>query len=182
VSTNHRCRQCSHDGLRWHSTGTPSHERWLGMCDRCGWMTAFKIGQGTGTLDDEDPLRTFLHPDHQPELKTVTPPWIRLFRLSQQPPWRVWWDHAENPCSVCDASVVFTTSESFPSVTCTYSLCLNCGDTSAHYKRPLTGRVLGALSGKEWSPPCPAVLKLRRSIFNERKWFFGSGETFEVEL
>jgi hypothetical protein len=134
-------------------------------------MVAFAIGQGTleqDTLEQDDPVTAFLGLQ---ELKAVTPPWIRVFRLSQQAPWSVQWEHDPARCQACGAAVVFATSERLPSVTRLHDMCLNCGHVEVEYKRPLTGRILGCLSGSDWSPPCPAVQKLRRAIFNQQKWF-----------
>jgi hypothetical protein len=159
------CVRCQ-GGLQWEFSGSGRSERWLGMCVRCGWMRALRVDERH--VEENDPLTSFLAPSAQPD--AVTPAWIRFCRLSHQRPWRVHWSHA-GACTSCTAAVVFETSEGYPSVTCTYRLCINCGDTSAIYVRPLTGRTIGHLSGNEWAPPCPAVVKLRRAVFNPQKWF-----------
>jgi hypothetical protein len=129
-------------------------------------MVSFVITSGNREVND--PLGTFLSPEN--ELKAETPAWIRVFRLSQQNPWGVQWQHVSESCNACGAEVLFTAADRHLSVTCEYVLCLNCGDTSTTYKRPLTGRIVGCVSGNQWTPPCAAVKKLRRALFDERKW------------
>ncbi len=95
------------------------------------------------------------------DLRPVTPPWLRLFKLSQEEPWPMDWRHYPYECRQCHANVVMTAERRLPATTRTFLLCLNCGHTSSQERRrpPITG--------SEWAPPCIAVKQLRRAVFFE---------------
>jgi hypothetical protein len=169
------CEKCG-GPLAWESNGPATAERWLGRCLRCDWMITYLPAHAT--YERDDPLGRFL----TSEITAASPAWARAFAISQQFPWLIHWKHVTDSCCACRASVVFRTREHFPNVSCHYWLCLNCGHTQVEYRiprhEPETGdRVAARLSGEQWTPPCPAVKKLRRALFNERRWRFWFVET-----
>ena len=91
--------------------------------------------------------------------KPVTPPWLRLFRFSQDEPWSWEWRHHPNECRACHTNVVMTAERRLHHIHRTFLLCLNCGYTSSQEPRrpPLTG--------SSWAPACLAVKQLRRAAF-----------------
>jgi hypothetical protein len=49
-------------------------------------------------------------------------------------------------------------------------LCLACGYTQVGYVYTDGGKHETPVAGREWSPPCVAVARLRRAIFDQQIW------------
>lgn len=112
-----------------------------------------------------DPLVVFLlGPGKSP--RPQSPPWIRLFRITGNDPWNVNWIYCPLPCDGCGAYVTFQ-AQAYPrpQVVARCLLCLGCGQASVEYFRPNTSLYEAPVIGGVWSPPCPAVLRLRDAMF-----------------
>jgi hypothetical protein len=153
------CEVCGGQ-LKWHRITDEEDERWLGVCTECGHMCAF-FPDGPGRQID-DPLTAFLG---EPDLTPSRPPWVRAFRASAGWPWLARWSHHRPPCDHCSAPTVLTLEHppsAFTGVCGT--LCLACGEVrSAYFKGGFSA--VGWLVGHQWTPPCPAVIRLRRALF-----------------
>jgi len=145
---------CEADVVRWESRSTRAGERWLGTCLECGAMTA--LVPGVDEPNTTDPLTAFLA-DGPP--KAVTPPWLRLFKLSGKVVFPFDWEHQSDTCSGCGAKVVMTVTRQLQHTRRSFDLCLNCGRTSSRDTDGLR------MVGETWTPPCPAVKQLRRATF-----------------
>ena len=147
--------------FRWERVTEDEFERWLGVCD-CGAMVAFLPDAPNCT--PSDPLTTVLAgPGRSP--RPASPPWIRLFRMSGAEPWNVAWRYWPADCPTCDGRVVFEASaHARPGVLARCLLCLACGFTSVEHLRRGSGLRELPLRGVDWSPPCPAVLRLREAL------------------
>jgi hypothetical protein len=110
----------------------------------------------------DDPLRAFLSDS---EHKPASPPWIRLFRLSQSQPVPLAWKYQGDVCGECGATVTMATKRHLPQSIRSFWLCLNCGNTSSQD----TGQP--AVTGTDWSPPALAVKQLRRAAFRAQPVF-----------
>lgn len=155
------CEACG-GAIVWESLVEGEEERWLGLCRECGAMIAFLPDRPR--LRPRDPLRVFLLGVGRPSQRE-TPPWIRFYRLTGGPPWQVEWVHNQNACAVCEARVLFQTrGYPRPRVEARCVLCLQCGYTWVEHVH--AGGTLRELpvAGGEWTPPCPAVLRLRDAV------------------
>jgi hypothetical protein len=156
---NAGCETCG-ECLKWQRFTDEETERWLGICSGCGAMRGFLPDEPTHEIDD--PLTTFLG---QPDPSPSRPPWIRAFRASAGWPWNARWSHRRQPCGRCSAPVVLTLEHppsAFTGVRA--ALCLGCGEVrSAYLKGGVSAN--GWLVGHGWTPPCPAVIRLRRALF-----------------
>jgi hypothetical protein len=156
---NAGCDACG-SALSWECMDGEEAERWLGVCPNCGRMRAFLPDEPDRQIDD--PLTAFLG---QPDLTPSRPPWIRAFRASGGWPWLARWSHHRPPCDRCSAPTVLTLEHppsAFTGVCAT--LCLTCGEVRSDYVKDGVSPV-GWLMGHHWTPPCPAVIRLRRAIF-----------------
>ena len=161
--------------LRWESIVEGEEERWLGICV-CGWMRVFVPARPD--LDAVDPLTVFVA-GLGAERRPLSPPWVRVFRVSQQEPWLVDWLYCSSSCPACGAGVAFGTRRvPRPGVAADCLLCLACGWVSVEYRRPQQGLVELPAVGTEWLPACPAVQRLRICLF--RPWTPASFWTFEA--
>ena len=175
ASSPRECERCG-GSIAWEALREGQDERWLGLCDECGWMTVFLPGQPQCT--PRDPLRVFLlgtGTSSRPESR----PWIRLFRMTGRPPWNVDWHHCPLPCGGCGSQVVFQVhGYPRPHVIARSLLCLACGHASVEHIRPgTTLREMPAV-GDVWSPPCPAVARLRDALLRP---FWRNQEEMESE-
>jgi RNase P subunit RPR2 len=159
---NWRCEVCQ-ASMRWESISTADQERWLGTCLACGHVSAFVLDEDRSTVPD-DPLKAFLIGPSQ-EIRPPSPPWIRVFQISARFPWHVVWRYRAASCPTCGGNVLFETHRVVwlrGPVCCI--MCLSCGWTSAErFHSP--GLSETPLTGDEWSPPCPAVARLREAVF-----------------
>ena len=143
---------------RWEPLVDGEEERWLAVC-RCGRMRTFLPEQPD--LDPDDPLRAFLLGPGRP-IFPPTPPWIRLFLASLEGPNPVRWRFCHGACPHCGASASFGLQACpRPNVFAVASVCLSCGRVTATYSKPARGLVESPVDGREWTPPCPAVQRLR---------------------
>ena len=150
--------------VKWESILDPYRERWLGVCE-CGNMQAFLPDTPAWVTDD--PLTTFLA---GPEMKTrprERPPWVRLFLVSSQDSCSMSWSHVPGKCPGCGVQTIFAGRHGrgplMPGATNLTVLCLACG-----FVRVADGTTKGPtryLTGNQWTPPCPAVKRLRRLAF-----------------
>jgi hypothetical protein len=156
---NPGCEVCG-GWLKWDCITDEEGERWLGVCADCGRMRAFLADEPHRQIDD--PLTDFLG---EPDLTPSRPPWVRAFRASGGWPWLARWSHARPPCDRCSAPTVLTLEyppSGFTGVC--GKLCLACGEVRAGYVKGGVSPV-GWLVGHQWTPPCPAVIRLRRALF-----------------
>jgi hypothetical protein len=139
-------------------------ERWLAVCV-CGMPWAFFPGRPD--YRPPNPLRTALLAAAAPA--ESAPPWIRLFQLSSGYPWWLPWRHVARGCAGCAQRVTFAVWTSLAPDRRAYSaLCLACGQVTSDYVRTDAELREAPVSGNEWSPPCVAVARLRRAVFNDR--------------
>jgi hypothetical protein len=138
-------------------------ERWLGLCEECGWMTTFLPELPDCT--PRDPLTAFLLGPGK-TTRPQSPPWIRFFRIAGDVPWNVNWLYCPLPCDGCGAHVLFQ-AQAYPrpQVIARCLLCLACGQVSVEHLRPGTSLHEMPVVGAVWSPPCPAVARLRDAVF-----------------
>ena len=102
-------------------------------------------------------------------MQELTPPWLRLFQLSSSYPWWLPWRHAPARCDQCTQRVAFTVwTRPRVNVHSHNMLCLGCGFTQVGYVYRDGGKRDTPVSGSEWSPPCVAVARLRRAIFDQQ--------------
>ena len=154
-----RCAGCG-GRPRWESLVDGGEERWLSVC-RCGRMQAF-LPDRPGHHDD--PLRAYLHGPGRP-LNPESPPWVRLFLASLEQPNPPRWRHTPPPCSACQAAAVFALQACpRPAVIAACTLCLACGHTTATYTHLAAGHTEHPARGGAWTPPCPAVQRLRDCV------------------
>jgi hypothetical protein len=116
-----------------------------------------------------DPLRAALLGHDTRRVGPASPPWIRVFQLTCDYPWRLPWRHIARGCAGCGQRVTFAVwTRPDPRRSALSTLCLACGQaTSEHVYAG--GRASEApVSGSEWSPPCVAVARLRRTVFSHR--------------
>jgi hypothetical protein len=153
-----RCSGCG-GCPKWESQTDWLGERWLSVC-RCGRMQAFLPEAPAAEWDD--PLAIYLHGSKH--VSSPAPPWIRLFLHSlrhESTPWRY---HAD-VCLSCANNVVFSLQACpRPSWSATCTLCLSCGRATSEYSQPWRHHSELATSGDAWTPPCPAVQRLRDCI------------------
>ena len=124
-------------------------------------MVAFLPDQPT--FSARDPLQTFLL-GVGASMRPASPPWIRLFRLAAPVGW-VSWAHEPQPCPACETHVVFhTDGHPRPGVVAECRLCLACGWVGVEYIRPGTSLRETPAVGGNWSPPSPAVARLRQAV------------------
>jgi hypothetical protein len=85
-------------------------------------------------------------------------------------PWRLPWRHAPVPCDHCGQRVAFAvwTQPRF-GVGAHNTICLACGFTRVGYVYRDNDRHETPVSGAEWTPPCVAVARLRRAIFDQQR-------------
>jgi hypothetical protein len=154
------CGQCG-GAIVWEAIEDEFEERWLGLCRECGRMTAFLPEQPTHS--PRDPLRTCLLGAGVP-LRPASPAWIRVFRVAGSLPW-VRWLHEPDLCPTCETHVTFRAQgHPRPGVLADCRLCLSCGRVSVEHIRPGTTLHETPAVGGAWSPPCPAVARLRQAI------------------
>ena len=137
-------------------------ERWLSVC-RCGRIDTFFADQPG--MQPDDPLAAFLL-GSMPRAQAPTPVWVRCFLRSVEEPWNIRWRYRHEHCQSCRTRVVFeflACPRAYVLATC--SLCLACGHTTAEYNRPWHGLTETSVGGSAWTPPCPAVQRLRDCIF-----------------
>ena len=149
--------------VRWEAVRDGQDERWLGLCEECGWMTTFL--PDVPDCIPSNPLATFLlGPGKVP--RPQSPPWIRLFRMAGEVPWNVNWRYCPLACDGCGAHVTFQ-ANTYPrfQVVARCLLCLACGRASVEYMRPGTTLHESPVVGEVWTPPCPAVARLREAVF-----------------
>lgn len=109
-------------------------------------------------------------PSEVKELPRERPPWVRLVLISGQPPFNVRWAHLAESCAGCGLQTVFggRHGQGHPihgKAWFEMSVCFACG-----LARVPDGTTRGAtrfLTGNQWTPPCPAVKRLRRLAFTE---------------
>src|SRR5581483_1961392 len=80
-------------------------ERWIAVCD-CGEVHSFHPDRRHPDQLPAEPLLMALQ-GHRGPRRTVTPPWLRVFLASLQPPRPVHWRHHSEPCPNCDSPVRF---------------------------------------------------------------------------
>jgi hypothetical protein len=94
----------------------------------------------------------------------ASPPWIRLFLHSlrqQLAPWR----YHPSACPACATPTLFWLQACpRPLWLATCSLCLACGRATSQYTQPWKNQGELALTGNTWTPPCPAVQRLRDCV------------------
>ena len=155
------CPSCGGAPL-WESLLDGDDERWLAVC-RCGRLAAFLREQPA--LEPEDPLRAFLLGPGRPVFP-ASPPWVRLFLASVEGANPVRWRYAHGPCTSCGASAGFGIQACpRPGTLALCALCLACGTATVQYSKPALNLVEAPVSGRSWSPPCPAVQRLRDCLF-----------------
>ena len=158
--TTSTCASCGGQP-RWESLLDGDEERWLSVC-RCGRMQAFLADSSSPEL--EDPLAAFLTGLGR-TLLDATPPWVRVFLRSVEEPNAVRWRYCPGPCPCCETAARFALRACpRPNVLGFCTLCLDCGYVTAAYWQHSRGRELPATGGT-WTPPCPAVQRLRDCIF-----------------
>lgn len=137
----------------------------MSLC-RCGRFHAFFPARPD--WEPEDPLVAALAAKEG--VREPTPPWLRLFQLSSRAPWWLAWRHAPVSCDQCGQRVAFAswTRPRF-SVYSHNILCLVCGYTQVGYVYTDGGKQETPVAGAEWSPPCVAVARLRRAIFDQQR-------------
>ena len=152
--------------MRWESIMDPYRERWLGVCE-CGTMRAFL--PDAPEWIPEDPLTAFLAGPEISELPRERPPWVRFVLISGQEPFSVRWGHLPGACPDCGVQTVFGGRQGrgplMPGALPSMVVCLACGLAQVH-----DGTTRGParyLTGNQWTPPCPAVKRLRRIAFTE---------------
>jgi len=144
----------------WESITDTMGERWLSVC-RCGRIDAFFADQPEARPDD--PLAAFLL-GSMPRAQAPTPVWVRCFLRSVEEPWNIRWRYRHEPCDRCATRVVFeflACPREYVLATC--RLCLACGHATAEYAKPWHGLAETSVGGSVWTPPCPAVQRLRDS-------------------
>jgi hypothetical protein len=153
------CRECRLP-LRWERIEDDGGERWLAVC-ACGMPWVFFPGRPQ--YRPRNPLRAALLARSAPA--GPTPPWIRLFQLSSRHPWWVPWRHIGRACA-CGQRVTFAAwTTPAPGRRAYSALCLACGRATSEHVRADAGLREAPVSGREWSPPCVAVARLRRAVF-----------------
>jgi hypothetical protein len=157
-----RCLGC--DGLPiWESLVDNWGERWLAVC-ACGRIDAFFPDRRHPEQQPTDPLTLFLQ-GHIGPRRPITPPWVRLFLQSVQEPTLSHWRHSPDPCEDCGARTIFGILAWPRAATAGLCMvCLNCGATAATYSEAGTSRSEPTLFGRAWTPPCPAVKRLRECV------------------
>jgi hypothetical protein len=155
---------CGTSTVRWESRLARNGERWLGTCRECGAMGALIPSSSELIIDNA--LTAYLADGPS---RPVTPPWLRLFRFSQEEPWALVWRHHPYECRACHTNVVMTAERLLRNTHRTFLLCLNCGHTSSQEPRrpPITGG--------SWAPACLAVKQLRRAAFFESPFLYLPG-------
>jgi hypothetical protein len=159
-----RARGCACGGtLRWEALHEGQDERWFGLCEECSWMTTFLPDMPD--YIPSNPLAAFLlGPGKTPPPQS--PPWIRLFRMTGDVPWNVAWRYCPLACDGCGAEVMFQAhTYPRPQMIARCLLCLACGRASVEFLRPGTDLHETPVIGEVWSPPCPAVARLRHALF-----------------
>jgi len=154
------CPGCKKEAPRWESRVRDGHELWLAICPACGWVGSY---DATRQAVAEDPLTSYLGDE---PLRQESPPWVRLYQVSMQAPWNYVWRCQPGGCRECDRGVVFESGcRSRPDFEASWSLCLACGYAHVRYLNPQWGS-LAEMGGSQWTPPCPPIKKLRRTIFS----------------
>lgn len=149
--------------VRWEAIVEGFCERWLGTCE-CGVMRAFLPDQPDCVPDD--PLRSFLAGPEVTELPGERPPWVRLILMSGQEPFCMEWTHLRGVCASCQSQTRFAgrrTDAPRAAGQPPIIVCLGCGLATVPNKMRGPARFL---TGDEWTPPCPAVKRLRRIAFS----------------
>jgi hypothetical protein len=165
------CQRCG-GALAWEKLDEGLEERWLGVCEGCGWLVGFLPDQ-PGCVP-RDPLRVFLA-GTKGEARREAPPWIRLFRTCSAAPWNVEWLHAPGSCVTCGTQVTFAARTwTRPGVIADCLLCLACGRATVEHLRP--GRVVREtpVVGTCWTPPDVGIARLREAVFRPFIWKLGS--------
>jgi hypothetical protein len=154
------CGSCGGDP-RWESLVDGDEERWLAVC-RCGRLQVFLPDRPE--LVPEDPLGTYLV-GRALASAPASPPWVRLFLRSVEGPSPTRWRHVPGACDFCGASATFVMRASpRPWVMGVCTLCISCGRATAIYAHP-SWPSSEAATGRTWTPPCPAVQRLRDCVF-----------------
>lgn len=147
---------------RWESLIDGDEERWLAIC-RCGRMQAFLPDAPEARPDD--PVSAFLAGVGR-TVAPASPPWIRVFLRSREGRNAIRWSYCPGPCPDCGAAASFGFRACpRPYVLGTCTLCLACGRATAAYLRPSRGMQESSATGGAWTPPCPAVQRLRDCVF-----------------
>jgi hypothetical protein len=74
--------------------------------------------------------------------------------------------HVPQGCPGCRQRVTFAVWTRLPRGRTAYSaLCLACGRATSEYLWPTGGMREAPVTGRDWSPPCVAVARLRRAVF-----------------
>lgn len=156
-----RC-ECS-GTLQWEATRDRRGERWLATCSDCERLLAFVLGQ---PAFEHDPLRGFLLGDESYHPAEPSPPWQRFIRLTGGPPWFVRWRLRADKCPRCGVKAQAVRSVCFDGRSRSrYAVCLACGHTEARLTDVATGDLRAMLEGNAWTPPCPAVKRMRLDVF-----------------
>jgi hypothetical protein len=147
--------------LRWTLTGEAGSGCWLAICS-CG-RPAARFPRRPD-YEPDDPIAAAFGPARAPDL----PPWIRVFQMTSGYPWWLPWRHVPGPCPSCQQRVTFAVWTRLAGGRPAYSeLCLACGRAKSEYLWPRGGVMREApVHGRDWSPPCVAVARLRRAIFS----------------
>jgi len=114
--------------------------------------------------EPDDPLQVFLLGPAR-RLPEEPPAWVRLFRMTQGPPWGVEWLHAPVACERCDLHTCFHTRV-FPrhGVLAACLLCLACGRVVVEQARAGINLREAPVAGEEWTPPDIGVARLRAAL------------------
>ncbi|MGZ4414224.1 MAG: hypothetical protein ACXVRZ_07630 [Gaiellaceae bacterium] len=147
--------------MRWARISGGRSGCWFAICP-CG-MPAVHFPLRP-EHEPADPVSAALGPAHAP----LRPPWIRVFQLTSGYPWWLPWRHLLRACPGCRQRVTFAVWTRLAGGRSAYSaLCLACGHATSEYLGPSGGRMREApVSGRDWSPPCVAVARLRRAVFS----------------
>jgi Zn ribbon nucleic-acid-binding protein len=156
-----KCGECELP-LRWEQIPDERAERWLAVC-ACGRPWAYFPGRAG--YQPEDPLAEALG---WATANGTSPPWIRLFQLTSGYPWWLPWRHVARGCPGCAQQVTFAVwTRPRRDRWAHSSLCLACGHATSEYICVMNrGMSEAPVSGREWSPACVAVARLRRAVFS----------------
>ena len=161
VRTTRVSQVCDCGGnLRWESIQHPLRERWLGTCE-CGRMRAFF--PDAPDWASEDPLTEYLLGRGVKRPEAERPPWIRLMLLSQDSRFGIRWTPLSEPCHACDTQTIWAGSRGLHPLRSSSAylmlMCLACGSVTV--RSGMQGRNPYRV-GSSWTPPDPAVKRLRR--------------------
>ena len=155
------CGECE-GTLSWEVVHEGPWERWLGICETCGWLRCFLPDQPG--WEPDDPLRAFLLGPRRC-LPKEAPAWVRLFRMTQSPPWHVGWVHAPIACEGCHLHACFHTRVfPRPGILAACLLCLACGRVAVEQARAGMNLREAPVVGEAWAPPDIGVARLRAAL------------------